>query len=103
MRVVARILAPLALLPATLLGAGCRNSCQDLCVEIADFAADQCGLEFPDAQLDQCIADHKSSTLEKGEAGTCRDGVGNVADEWDCEEIQAYFDAAGGDGGDTGG
>lgn len=99
-----RVIAPiLLLLPA--LATGCRNACQDLCVEIADYASTECGLEFPDAQIDQCIADHKGSALEKGEAGTCRNGLGDVADEWDCEEIQAYFDEAGGDAGgsDTGG
>lgn len=95
-----RALAPLLLIP--LLASGCRNPCQQLCVEIADYAADECGLEFPDAQLDQCIANHGSGTLEKGEAGTCRDGLGDVADEWDCGEVEAYFDATGSGGGDTG-
>lgn len=96
-----RLLAAGLLLP--LLG-GCKNPCQDLCQEIADFSKRECGLEFPEAELDQCIADHASSNLAEGEAKTCRDGKGAVDEEWDCDEIAAYFaDSTGGTGGTDGG
>lgn len=78
---------------------GCNNPCQALCVEIADFAKSECGLEFPDAQLDQCIADHASANLAEGEPKVCRDGRGDVETEWDCDEIEAYFDNVGATGG----
>lgn len=81
---------------ALLLGPGCTNACQSLCKEIAEFARTECGLTFEDAEVDQCIADHASSQLAEGEAATCRDGKGQVASEWDCEEIAAYFEEAGG-------
>lgn len=88
-----RSLLPLIpVLAVASLAPGCRNACQDLCVEIADFARTECGLTFPDDQLDQCIEDHKGGALGEGEAAVCRDGRGRVASEWDCEEIAAYFD-----------
>lgn len=92
-----RVLALGLLLP--LLG-GCQNPCQSLCQEIADFSKRECGLQFPEAELDQCVADHASSNLAEGEAKTCREGKGKVDEEWDCDEIAAYFDA--GTGGGTG-
>ena len=90
---------PLLLLPAALL-AGCNNTCQQLCVEMRDFALDECGYEFSEAEVDTCISEHAGSMLDKGEAGVCRDGRGKIAEEWDCEEVAAYFDD--GQGGDTG-
>ena len=87
------LLLPL-LLPAALLP-GCRNACQQLCLEMRDFAMDECGYEFSDAEVDTCIAEHKGSLLEKGEAGVCRDGRGQIDEEWDCDEVAAYFDEPG--------
>lgn len=84
-----------------LLGPGCTNACQSLCKEIADFARTECGLTFDESEVDECIADHAGSQLAEGEAATCRDGKGQVADEWDCEEIAAYFEEAGGTGDPT--
>ncbi|MCK6505707.1 hypothetical protein L6R53_20325 [Myxococcota bacterium] len=96
-----RLLAMGLLLP---LLSGCQNPCQSLCQEIADFAKRECGLDFPEAELDQCIADHASANLADGEAKTCRDGKGQVDEEWDCQEIALYFeDGTGGGTGDGGG
>jgi hypothetical protein len=85
-----RIASPRSLLSASLaagllllLGPGCTNACQSLCKEIADFARTECGLTFDEAEVDQCIADHAGSQLGEGEAATCRDGKGRVAEEWD--------------------
>ncbi|RME20327.1 MAG: hypothetical protein D6798_20740 [Deltaproteobacteria bacterium] len=80
----------------------CRNPCQQLCVEIRDYAASECGLQFSDAELDQCIADHKGGALEKGERATCREGLGEVDREWDCDELEAYFSELIQDGGAQG-
>lgn len=81
------------------MGPGCTNACQSLCKEIADFAKTECGLTFDEGEIDTCIADHASSELDEGEAAVCRDGKGRVAEEWDCEELAAYFEDAGTDGG----
>ena len=72
--------------------------------EIADFAKSECGLEFSEAEMDQCIDDNARGNLGEGELGQCRDGRGDVAEEWDCDEVYIYFqDDLGGTGGtDTG-
>lgn len=96
-----RKLLPLLALP--LLLAGCRNSCQQLCVEIRDFARSECDLEFPDAEFDACIDAYAG--VDKLQKQQCSDGVGQVSEEWDCDQVEIYFEGeVGGDGGggDTG-
>ena len=92
-----RLLVVAALLPLWT-ALGCNNPCQALCQEIADFSKRECGLEFPQAEVDQCVADHASGNLAEGEKAVCRDGRGNVEEEWDCEEIAIYFQEATGTG-----
>ncbi len=104
-RWLALLALPMALASAALASVtltSCRNSCQQLCVEISDYAASECGLQFSDAELDQCIADHKGGSLEKGQRGTCREGLGDVDKEWDCNELEAYFSELIDDGGGQG-
>lgn len=104
LRVGTRLALTLGLGLLPLAGTACRNPCQTLCVEIYDFAREECDLNFTEAELDQCIANHRGGELDQGEKGTCRDGTGNVADEWDCDELEVYFTVqAGGDGGADGG
>lgn len=85
--------------------AGClRNACQRLCVDIANYAKDQCGLEFPKEQLKQCIEDHRSSQMDNAHEtnAICRSEAPNLSDEWTCDDLAAYFHE-GGSAGDTAG
>ena len=74
------------------LATGCKNSCQQLCSDIQDYAK-ECGYDFSQDMLKQCYQDHKGSELEKGEAGSCRDIAPNIRDEWTCDDFADYFDA----------
>ena len=44
---------------------GCRNQCQRLCSDIADYAQEECGLEFSDEEVKQCFKDNKRSQLRQ--------------------------------------
>ena len=83
----------LAALAAT---AGCRNACQDICVQMANYA-EECGFNVSDAELDACL-DEQSSDLEKTDKEACRD-FGSpelIRNEWSCNDLEAYW--GGGDG-----
>lgn len=71
---------------------GCRNSCQDLCVRMADYA-EECGFSVPDSELSTCLDDEAVSTAE--ERRVCRDYGSStlIRDEWTCEDLGAYWGA----------
>lgn len=79
---------------AATLGAGCRNACQQVCAEMADYA-EECSLPVSDADIDACMERHSAPTPE--DKATCREfGDGEVIrQQWDCEELGRYW---GGDG-----
>lgn len=72
---------------------GCKNSCQQLCAEIRDYAS-ECGYEFTREDLKQCYADHRRSELAQGATASCRDVAPNVRDEWTCDDFLDYFENA---------
>ena len=83
---------------------GCKNECQKLCGDIADFAETECGQEFPKEELKACVSANKSSALAEGADEVCGEIRPFLTEEWTCEEINEYFDApAGGTGGGTDG
>jgi hypothetical protein len=86
------------LLLATVLP-GCRNACQDLCTELADYAQTACGYTWTDTQISQCIDDQASLTSD--EIAACRDNS-NVASIWGCDEIADYFNTGGHTADDSG-
>ena len=83
--------------------AACKNECQQLCTDMADFAADECNQEFDKDQLKACNDAYKKSNLEEGAIETCEEVRPFLQEEWTCEEIGEYFDAAAGSGGGTDG
>lgn len=104
----------LALLTLT----GCRNACQEVCVELDAIAQDQCNLEFSDEQFKTCISDNNRRGLRKylkekyGEEAptvgdrlaTCNDVLLTIEEDTTCEDIELYFtDGSTGGGSDTGG
>ena len=81
---------PLLLLALTL-AAGCRNSCQQLCNDMANFAKDNCGKEFSSDEVSQCISDHSKEDADAREAcSTAAPGLDST-EEWNCDDIQEYF------------
>ena len=83
-----RMLLPLAALP---LWMGCRNSCQQLCKDMADYAQDACGLEFSSDEVQSCIDDHKRSEVDADARQACTDAAPTLEEEWSCEDLEAYF------------
>lgn len=85
-----------ALLVGCLALAGCRNSCQQLCHEMADYAVDECGLEFPDDQLKDCMSDHNGGATDRDDIKAC-DAASAALDEgeWTCDDVKEYFKADG--------
>ena len=74
---------------------GCKNSCQQLCAEIRDYASAECNLQFTKDELKTCYQDHAGSGLEKGDQKTCRESLSLVDEEWECDDIADYFDNGG--------
>jgi hypothetical protein len=82
----------LALLIAGIsLVAGCENSCQNLCVQMADYSAD-CGRVVSDSELQTCINEQSSAASDELQA--CRDfGLPDVVRrQWTCDDLNLYRD-----------
>lgn len=85
------LLVPLFLL------AGCRNSCQQLCVDMADYALESCNLQFSQGEIDSCISDHAGSEIDKDAIDACSIAAPNLEEEWDCEDLRDYFKGSSGE------
>lgn len=87
---------------------GCQNECQQTCQDMAAYA-EECGQEFPREQLRQCRKDFARSAIsDRGEdvetaLQACEDARPLLREEWTCDDIAEYFDAAAGGGGSAGG
>ncbi len=90
--------------------AGCRNACQDLCKEMADFA-EECGQTVSRDDLRACYEANSRKALAEGgsdtagdayDVATCRDVAGKLREEWTCDDIAPYFDKGGSKPADTG-
>ena len=80
---------------AWILLTACRNPCQQLCAEIRDFAANECGQSFPEDQFRACLQDQRGGQLNEGERGVCRRHGERVAEEWTCDDVADYFGGGG--------
>ena len=89
------------LLAAALLLSACKNECQQLCNDIADYAVD-CGFEFSKEEIKACEDANKGKELNDNTLAVCEETRPFLAEEWSCDEISEYFDTAGG-GGSSGG
>lgn len=90
---------PLLLLSALVL-AGCRNNCQQLCADMARFA-DDCGYEWTKDDIKQCREDFAGKNVGKNTRQYCGTVSDALSEEWECEDLEVYFDGSGGSG-DTG-
>ena len=82
---------------AVLLGcvwlAGCDNSCQTLCVQMADYS-DECGRTVSASEVATCIEDFDDATSD--ELKVCRDyGAPDVVRrQWTCDDLNLYRDVS---------
>ena len=74
---------------------GCRNSCQELCEEMAAFSAEECNKEFPDEQLDECINAYDKDNVDEEQEEVCASITPTLREEWTCDEVADYFDKGG--------
>lgn len=103
----------LALLTLT----GCRNACQEVCVELDTIAQDKCGLEFSDEQFNTCMSDHNRRGIRRylkdkyGEGApsvsdrlaTCDEVLLTLEEDTTCQDVELYFTDGTPSGSDTGG
>ncbi|MFT5679769.1 MAG: hypothetical protein ACI8RZ_000674 [Myxococcota bacterium] len=103
----------LALLTLT----GCRNACQEVCVELDAIAQDKCGLDFSDEQFKTCVSDNSRGSLRRylkdkyGEEApsvgerltTCNEVLLTVEEDTTCQDIELYFSEGSSGSTDTGG
>jgi len=80
---------------------GCRNSCQQLCQEMADFAEEECNQEFPKDQIKTCMDTYHNREIEDDTKQVCEDITPTLREEWTCDDVSEYF--TGGGGGSGGG
>lgn len=76
---------------------GCGNPCQQLCNELADYAA-ECGLTVSPAEVAQCRDDFSGANLEEGDAQTCADANNPeyIREWWTCDDVAENFAHGGG-------
>jgi hypothetical protein len=80
-----------------LMGAsGCRNACQDLCVELHDYAT-ECGLPVTDDELKSCI-DQEKGKESKDDRKVCNEfgDPETLRLEWSCDDMGSYWGTSGG-------
>ena len=72
-----------------LLSMGCRNPCQQLCLEIQSYAEEDCGMTIEEEQIQECV--DKQNDAEKAQQESCSNALPALRDEWECEELDLYF------------
>lgn len=79
--------------------AGCKNDCQKLCDEMADFA-EECGEAWDREDIKDCRADQANRNVSKEGREACAVALPSLREEWTCDDIEPYFSGGGDDDGD---
>ncbi|MEC7946980.1 MAG: hypothetical protein VX265_05385 [Myxococcota bacterium] len=93
---------------AAVLLLGCKNDCQKLCDEMADYA-EECGLPVDREDIKECRAAQSNGNVEKEGREACESARPGLREEWTCDDLEDYFldsdegDAGGGTGGEDSG
>lgn len=75
------------LVPFLLLLAGCGNACQQMCVDLAVYAENDCGLTIPDGEVDACKeANAEADDARLDQCAETRDPEA-MREWWDCEDL----------------
>ncbi len=95
----------IALITAVGLGlfSGCDNSCQQICDRMARYA-EECDIPVDREDIKAC-KDAQAGAASRGDRAICREyNSGNVIrEEWDCDDVRAYFNEPGSGAPDGGG
>ncbi|MED5369741.1 MAG: hypothetical protein VX899_01885 [Myxococcota bacterium] len=85
-----RALTAAALL--ALAATGCRNSCQQICVELEDYAT-ECGYTVPADATKTCISDHNRRSTTRDQRQVCAENgdLETIQAEWTCEDAARYM------------
>ena len=71
---------------------GCRNDCQQLCAEMADFAEEQCGRTWATTDIRTCMQNNSNRATNDVRRDACADNIETLREEWTCDDIDKYFD-----------
>jgi hypothetical protein len=76
-------------------GGGCHNSCQALCVRLANVVETDCGITVPAEDLAECI-EQQAGSESRDDRKTCRtsNAKSEIRDEWTCEDMAYFIGAA---------
>jgi hypothetical protein len=69
--------------------AGCENSCQNLCEQMAAFA-DECGAPVGAGELETCIDDFSDASGEQLDACADFGSPDVVRRQWTCDDLTLY-------------
>lgn len=75
---------------ATALLTGCQNECQQICLDMADYAESDCEQTFKEGQIDTCLENYSEASDKQ--LATCATYGDTISEEWTCSEIEQYFD-----------
>ena len=70
---------------------GCANECQQVCNEMADWAQTECNQEFSKEDLNECYAEYTNDQVSDAQLADCAEYKDRIDEEWECEDIEAYF------------
>ena len=69
---------------------GCSTNCQQLCENMEEFAKNECKINVPDSQLNDCITAFEDPS--EAEEDACETFQNIDAEEgWTCELVEKYF------------
>jgi len=77
------------LMAIALLLAGCQNECQQICLDMADYAESDCDKTFSEDQIDECLKSFADPTEKQ--LDNCATYGSRISEEWSCEDIGDYF------------
>ena len=74
------------------LATACQNSCQQVCVRMADYA-EECGLTVSGGELAECI--EEQSDVEREDIQVCQNfgELVTIRSEWSCDDMTSYWPA----------
>ena len=71
--------------------AGCNNACQQICVELANYAQDDCGLTVTQDQITEC--QESQADLPEGRNEQCLEVADPeyIREWWTCDDLAQNF------------
>ncbi len=88
---------------------GCRNACQQVCVEMRSYA-EECGFTVEDEQFTTCIDEQKRSSIRtyleekygdeaprvSERVDVCSEALPGLREDWGCDDVELYFSSQSG-------